>query len=313
MELAEQAFGIGKQVTVPGIAGPAYALSELVHMVFPRTLRPGLVPVHVDDHHVHGNLPVAELLAERQQLVGGIRPVAAPPVAEHELRGKGNLSGHLGEIGQSGLVVMAVGEDIEVLHLALGTLAHPVAPVRAVLHEDVPGALVNYGPAVTGKDAELQRVVVIDLVGALAAVKRPGGAHQVAVGLHSGMPFDPATVHPEAHAQVGLVEAAITRIVEGQRGSPDPDRIAVTGDPELGNRKVAVDDSEGRMVLKLPVFGPFHAHEPVGQHREAGVTRNDAGLGVRDGIHFVGSGRHGTGSCCQQCRKQTPDFHIIIV
>jgi len=78
---------------------------------------PHFMPFHIDDHHVDGKLTLTELVAQGEELVVRVRPVLAPPVAEDELRGQRDAAGDFGIIGQSGLVVVSVGEKIEVLDI----------------------------------------------------------------------------------------------------------------------------------------------------------------------------------------------------
>ena len=114
VEVGQQAFGILYQVVVPGIAGPASALAEFVPSeAFVQPLE-GVVPVHVDDEDVGGDVPLADFTGYFENLVVGVREVAAPPVAEGVFRRHGDLAGHLDVIADGCQIVVAVGEDVEV-------------------------------------------------------------------------------------------------------------------------------------------------------------------------------------------------------
>ena len=202
VHLVQESFGVLDEVPVPGIAGPADALAELVPALAPCGTPPGLVPVHVNHHHVDGQFPLAEFLSQRDEFLVCIGPVAAPPVAEDEFRRHGDAARHLGVIGQGGLIVVSVGKQVQVLPLAFRTGCYPFTPVAVIGHKQVALALVHYGPAVAGEDAFLHGVVVVDLVRTLAAVQRAGSAHQVALVFHTGVPFYGFSVHLEGDLQV---------------------------------------------------------------------------------------------------------------
>ncbi len=71
-----EAVRIGEELSVPGVAGPA--IGGVAGF--------GDVPVHVDDADRERNLLGAEFLHQGFQIVLGVGPVAAPPVAKDVTR-----------------------------------------------------------------------------------------------------------------------------------------------------------------------------------------------------------------------------------
>ena len=280
----QQAFRVRDQVVVPAVARPAARLPEFVRTEAPVHLRPGQVPVHVDDEHVGGDVARAHLVRKRQQFLVGVGPVAAPPVAEHIPRRQRDLPGDAREVLQRGHVVVSIGEEIEVHAVALRTRRHPFAPVAAVLFQQVPVALVDKGPSVAGQEPLLELVhAETDLAESLAAVQRAGRSAEVALVLLAGEPGDRAAVQLEPNLQVVGAE---TPASVGQRQGVcfDGQRPAAAAFREGGHRQLAVDHSEAGAVLELTVFRPFHADQAVCQDGKAGIALGHDGPGVGNGI-----------------------------
>ena len=148
---------------------------------------------------------------------------------------------------------MAVGENVEVLHVAFGTDCHPLAPVAVVGDEEMAFALVHDGPAVTGKDAKLHGVVVVDMVRSGTPVQGAGGTHQVARGLKARMPGDGLTVELEGYGEIVLGKLSAL-VGKRDRGGADDHAFTVPGGGELGYGKVAVDYRKGGIVLENAFF-----------------------------------------------------------
>ena len=306
VDLVQEAFRIADEVLVPGIAGPAQAFAVVVAGAA-GGLRPGLVPVHVDDHHVDGQLPLAELPPEGEELLVRIGPVAAPPVAEDVLRGQGNLAGDLREVREGGLVVMSVGEQVPVLHFAFRTRRDPFPPVGVLLHDQVAGAFIDQGPAVAGQDAGLHRVAVVDMVGTRAAVQGAGRAHEVPGRVHAGFPGAVFPLHPEGDGEVVRRELPAAAVGQLQGARLDADRRPAAGDGEFRDGEVPVHDGEGGVVLEGAVSGPFHPDQAVRQDREAGVAHGHLRLGACDRIVFgleQAAGR-------EAGQKKEETFHLV--
>ena len=293
VDLVEHAFRIGDQVAVPGVAGPADALVEFVAAQAARGALPGIMPVHVDDHHVDGQLAAAEFPGQADEFIVGVGPEAAPPVAEHEFGRERHFAGHFREIGQCGLVIVSVGEQVKILHAFFRSGRYPFAPVAVVFDEDVAGAFIHHGPAVTREDAGLHRVAVVDVFRTGAAVEGAGRAEQVAGGVEAGMPGDGLAVHLERGFQVVGRESVVAPVGQGHGRGLDRQAVPPLLDGEAGNRQVPVDDGQGGAVLELAGRRPFHPDEAVGQDGEAGIARDDLRLRRRDGVERLGDGQTG--------------------
>ena len=307
VQFGQEGFRIVEEVAVPGIAGPAHVLADLVAAQAAGGILPGLVPVHINDHDVDRELAVTELFAQGEELLVGVGPVTAPPVTEDILRRHRNLAGDLGEVGQGGLVVVAVGKDVQVLGFAaFRTDGNPLTPVGRIIDKQVALALVHDSPAVAGDDTGLHRVVVVDMVRSGALVKRTGGTHQVAGVLLAVVPGGVLAGHLEGDGKI--VRCEITALVgQGDGIGLDDYAVPAAGRGEFRDGKVAVDDGKGRMVFELSARGIFHTDQPVGQHGETGVADGDGCFG---GGHRVVLGLHCEGCQHGRCKKEE-FFHVI--
>ena len=129
---------IREQLLLPGITRPADTLAELVQARFPSRFarrcgslefRPGLVPVHIDDHRIYRNTEIPEMLRQVDEFEIGILPETAPPVPERIFGRERYPSRNLREIPEGRSIVMAVSEEIQVLTDNAVAFRHPVFPV----------------------------------------------------------------------------------------------------------------------------------------------------------------------------------------
>ena len=234
------------------------------------------MPVHIEDHHVNRNAERAHLLSEADELKITVLPVTAPPVSEGVFRREGNLTADLHEIGNGSLVVVSVSEHVEILAFTRLACSDPVFPVGLHRNEDVPVALVDDGPAVAGCHSPVEDVPV---GGSVIAVEGTGGSEQVAAVVHSRMPGHRAHAllcgrirHRECHAEIVLVELAVSGICQCQCGCPDGHLPAGFLHCILRHRHLPVHNSQCGPVLELAVLSPFHADETVSEHCEAGIS-----------------------------------------
>ena len=295
----------GEQLLLPGVASPADALSVFVlgGILLPES--PGLVPVHVDDQYVDRDVDRFEFPDQVDEFVVGVLPVAAPPVAERVLRGQRRAACDELEVGECLFVVVAIGEEVEVLAVALGAGFHPLLPFRTVGRQHVPPAVVYHGPACARQESLLHRFAA--QIAAVAAVERTGRAHQVLRVFQAGGPNDLFTVEPEDGFQVPIGEFTVFDVGEREgRGGDGHFRFRVA-DPEGRDRGFAVDERQRGAVLETSVFAPLHADQLRREHRETGVPRFDDRLGVGFGV----------AGCCraqrqaQRRKKNCSSFHIF--
>ena len=182
------------------------------------------MPVHINDKHVGRHSAVLELVCNLEELIIGICPIAAPPVAQSIFRRHGNLSGDSRKVLKRTGIVVPIGKDIKVLSIASRPLADPFAPVRTVLLQKMPFALIDYCPSVTGQNAVLElfdrgcfRILIetsFFLVSRVDAVERTHSALEVAVCRKSGMPDDILSVQFEADRKVVLVKAVVAAVAQ---------------------------------------------------------------------------------------------------
>ncbi len=76
MQLPDEALWIGEKLPVPGVARPACGGVACF----------GYVPIHVDNTDSQWNFVVSKLIHQLQQLIGGISPETAPPIAQRPAR-----------------------------------------------------------------------------------------------------------------------------------------------------------------------------------------------------------------------------------
>ena len=178
VEEGQELLIVGEEPFVPVPACPAAACLFADGM-----------PVHVDDEHVEGQVKALEAGDKVAQVLVGVAPVAAPPVAEGVSRRQGHLACELREALQRALVVVAVCHEVPVLS-AFGTLAFgdPVPVLCPV--EEVALGVVDECPAIGGQQSVLQRhlglgVAVLEHV-AVVAVEGAVCSLQVALLLGAG-------------------------------------------------------------------------------------------------------------------------------
>ena len=112
MQLGEEILRVREEFFLPGETCPANPLAEFVLLILGLELGPGLVPVHIDNHHIHRDIVGFEGFRKVKQLVIGVFPIAAPPVAECVFRRERNASGYLCEVTESRCVVVTVTEEV---------------------------------------------------------------------------------------------------------------------------------------------------------------------------------------------------------
>jgi hypothetical protein len=103
------------------------------------------VPVHVEHRHGERQVLLVEAVEQLEIAVGAVAVVAAPPVAEHPAGQHRRPAGDGEERVERGLVVVAVGEDVDV-DAAVGARADP-----AVVLEQERARVVERGHAASAR------------------------------------------------------------------------------------------------------------------------------------------------------------------
>ena len=301
VEFLEGAFGLGEEFLLPGVSSPAQALPGLVlapfglaYAVERNLLLPvGIVPVHVDDEHVGGDVIGVEVLRQVHQFGIGVQPIAAPPVSQGVFGREGDAAGDLHEVAKGLCVLVAVCEDVPVDTLAFGALFHPVFPVGIHRHQQVAVGFIYQSPSVAGDDSGVEGVLgqpalrVVD-VDSVVSVEGAAGAEQVAGGIVPGLP----AILVEGYLQVAGVELGVALVGEDELAGIDSQRPPALPDFELRNGEFAVHYTEGGVVFEFAVCSPFHTDQLRGKHREAGITLNYRGGLVCLGMeYFLSFGR----------------------
>ena len=94
-----QAVGrIREKFLLPGVASPTDPLAKLVLWSLVPPKRPGLVPIHIQNHHVDRDVQRADLLSKPHELEVRILPETAPPVAKGIFRRHRNTTSDSGEV-----------------------------------------------------------------------------------------------------------------------------------------------------------------------------------------------------------------------
>ena len=184
---------------------------------------------------------------------------------------------------------MAVRQQIPVLmcvRLILGPGMHPGG--TPALEEGAPG-IVHQRPPGPGEET------LPHGDRPLHPVQGPDRSPQVPRG---GFARPPRRVHVpggHVHLEVGGPEAPAPFLVAEPQGVGLDDEPAVLRRrAELRHVHAAVHHNQRGMVLEAPVRRPLHAHQPVGEEGEAGVTGLHHGGGARGGnAALLGSKRRG--------------------
>ena len=262
VELGEEALGVGEQLALPAVAGPAGAVA-VGHRRDP-------VPVHVQHRDRERQLLLLEAVQQLAVGVGAVGVVAAPPVAERPARQHRRAAGDGVERAQRVGVVVAVGEDVEVGAAAVAR-ADP-----AVVGEHERARVVEGGDPEARDDPGVERDAAVDVV------ERPRRAAQVerrlAVAPDGVVVADVAL---RLHAQPrGRERPAV--VGEPQPLGDDLERPLAVDDLEVGDGQVAVDGERRGAVLEAAVVGPLDPHEARGEHGDAPALALDDRGGVGD-------------------------------
>ena len=271
---AQEAGRVGEQLAVPGVAGPAGAgVAGL-----------GDVPLHVDDAHRERDLVRFEVEHQAGQLVLGIGPEAAPPVAQRPAWHHRHRPGDPAEVVQRGLVVVPIGEEIQVERAGRGPARRD--PARLVEHQR--RRIVDQRPARAREQARLQR----DRPG--SAVQRARRAAQVPV---SGVAEAPhRAVGLDFHRQAVRREPLGGRVVrQRQGGRVDGDDPVRGCRGEVRHRLAAEPDRLAGAVLEDAVRAGFQPDQARREHGEAGARPVDHSRRVGGGFGMgceMGKGGH---------------------
>ena len=98
MKILQAVGRIREKFLLPGVASPADPLTKLVLRCFVPPKRPGLVPIHIQNHHVDRDVQRADLLSKPHELEVRILPETAPPVAKGIFRRHRNTTSDSGEV-----------------------------------------------------------------------------------------------------------------------------------------------------------------------------------------------------------------------
>ena len=247
VQLGHEGLGIGEQLAVERVAGPAAA---------ERRVDVDQVPVHVEHGDAERQVLLGEAVHQLEVLAGAVGVVAAPPVAERVAGEQGLGAGELVERPQRGAVVAAEREHVEVERV------RPAGGDPAVLVEQHRARVVDHRDPVAAEHAVLERDAAVGLV------ERPRGAAQV---VH---------VQPEAPDAVVVAHPALGRHrqalgAEGPLVVDELQPLRVQLESGVGLRELeprglegAVEDGLGRAVLEL-------AGRRVLEPEQAGVEHGD--------------------------------------
>ncbi len=296
VEFGEEVFGVGKEGLVPGVAAPALVVAGGIADA--EVAAKGLVPVHVDDEDVEGDVVVMEAGDEVAQFLVAVGPVARPPGAEGVAGRQGDAPGDTDVVAQGCLVVVTVAEEVEVLAVACGALQGPGLGERvAVQWVEVRGVekravVVEDDPAVT-RDESLADGFP-EVFAAACAIEGAGGAAEIAGGGCAGMPGHGAASEVEGDGKIRGSEAGCGGVVlvdEMEPAGVEGEDVAGEALGEVRDRQATVQDDEGGMIFILAVGCPFHADEFRCEHGEAGVACVNEGSRARERIGWFGRGR----------------------
>ena len=218
------------------------------------------MPVHVENHHVEGDVVGVDIGDQIPEIVGGIALVFAVPIAEHVAGRHGLTAGNLHIVGKRILVVVAVAEEIHVDGIGVDGLLYPRYAVdslaegkrSAVVATLGRGRLVDNGPAVAREQSvlEVRTMAVADV-----AVECAHGALQVEGVVLARIPEHGAAVQVERDAErsVGVLRrsnSGTNPVFQIQRTGGNVEVAVALLFGELGHRQPTVDHGKRGAVLK---------------------------------------------------------------
>ena len=262
VQLGEEGLRVGEQLRLPAVAGPARAV-VLRH-------RLDAVPVHVEHRDGERQALLLEAVEQLEVAVGAVAVVAAPPVAEHPARQHGRPAGDGEERVERALVVVAVGEDVDV-DAAVGAGADP-----AVVLEQERARVVERGHTAGRDDAGIELDPPVDVVERARGAAE--GAHRLAVAPDAVVVADVAA---GLDAEPGGRERPAV-VGQPQAVGDDLERPLAVDDLEVRHRLLAVEREGRGAVLEGAGLGPLEADEAVGEHADTPAVALHDGLRPRD-------------------------------
>ena len=269
------------------------------------------VPVHVDDEHVEGEVKALESGDEVAQVLVGVAPVAAPPVAEGVAGRQGHFSGKLREAAQGALVVVTVGHEVPVL-CAFGTVAFgdPVPVLCSV--EEIASGVVDERPAVGGKQSVLEGhlrlgVAVLEHV-AVVAVQCAVCSLQVALLLGAGRPGEGcAEAFCRGDAEVLCAEGSVALLIGELQLAGGNDDFAAAGRGFVRHVAVFADDGHEALVVDELAVGCIF------QSQCSLVDEGEAYVAVAIDFFCLCCLGGGSSHCCQDAEVGELPFHVCVV
>ncbi len=248
------------------------------------------MPVHVEDHHVHGDVVAFHVVDDFHELVGGVALVLAVPISQHIEWRHGLTPCYLDEIAQCLLVLVAISQEIPVDGGFVDRLSHPIDTIIFLVEGESGGAIATLGgrrlvddaPSSTREESVLQ---FVPLVVANLSVEGAGSAFEVERVVLSGIPQHIPSVQVERDGEhlvgrCGGADYPTYLILQCQGLGLDIEEPVFTLGGELRHRQVTVDDGERCAVLKLTSVAILYTDHFWGKNREACLTLADHRLWV---------------------------------
>ena len=146
MQESERRLRIREVAAIPRVAAPTDALSRLVAQIRPVADIPRLMPIHLDNAHIHRYSETVHRVHDFAIVGIGIWPETAPPIAERPAWRKRYAPRNLYIVAKATLVVMSVGEHGQIAifaFLSLRSRRDPLLPILAALDKKRRRRVVN--------------------------------------------------------------------------------------------------------------------------------------------------------------------------
>ena len=258
-EILNQARGVGDELAVPAVAGPA--AREGVSRARSGVLA---VPVHVEYKHIHGEVVLFVAAHNVAVVIRRIGPPAAIPRAEHVFTRQGGASAYGSERTQCRLEIRAVDKEIEVLYVRAVASAQPPVAV------DVTPAVVYQVPTVAAQQS------VHAWHRSAYGVQRHDGAEQIAALRVRQAPAAPLSALGPRHSQVVLSERSAVGVqcqLHGRRREDVFPSLPLEVDVDFARR--AVDGEKCGVVQKFCPVGILQPDEVFRDESQAAVAHDE--------------------------------------
>ncbi len=252
------------------------------------------MPVHVENHHVHGYVVAFHIIYNLHEFVGRVALVLAIPISQHIERRHGLSSCYLDEIAQCLFVLVAISHEVPVDCIFVHGFCHPFYAVIGLVEGEGGGAiaplrfwrLVDDAPSCPREQSvfHFHTFVVANL-----SIECPCGAFQVHGIVFSRIPQHLSPVHVERYGEHlvgwrGIANLPSQLIFQCQDIRFDIEISVFSLRGELRHWQIPVYYGKRRPVFKQRLLAVLYSYHLGGKNGESGIPLGDHRIWVCHGI-----------------------------